>query len=117
MADLVNVMIGGEAVAVPPVMNLAALERVWPAVTAMSAADNMVAMAGSAAAVISAALLGTRPDLTVPEIKNRIRVNVEDGTDERAGLIRAANELLVASGLVKKSEPGAGEAAPADAPA
>ena len=112
MAEPINVTIGGEAVAVPPVLNFAALERVWPSLKAMTETDDLTYRVSAAIGLISGALLETRPERTVPEIKKRLRINVVDGTDERAGMMEAVNYLLIASGLVRS-----GEAVPAEAPA
>jgi hypothetical protein len=112
MAEQNTVTIGGEDVVLPPIMNFATLERAWPALQAMAAAQDPIASAASAIALVAAALVSTRPDLTMPVIKERLRINVVDGTDERPGLLRAVDRLCVASGLVR-----AGEARPPEPPA
>lgn len=112
MADVVTVIIGGEPVTIPLVMNFETLERVWPAIKASSRATDSVEQAAASIAVISGAIIASRPDLSISEIKSRLRVNIMDGTDERPGIVRAADELLIASGLIK-----VGEDQPPEAPA
>lgn len=104
MADLITCMIGGEKITLPPIMNFAQLERCWPSIKAISTATDAVAMTSAAIALISGALLETRPDFTVPRIKSLVRVNKIDGTDERPGILSAADNLCLASGLVTAGE-------------
>lgn len=107
MPDPINVSIGGEVVSVPPILNFAGLERAWPAIKASAGATDPIARVSSDIAVISAAIIMTRPDLTVPVIKERLRIGLADDTDERSGVSEAVGKLLVASGLIR-----AGEATP-----
>lgn len=119
MSDLLNnpptvsVTIGGEAILVPAIMNFATLERVWPAIDASVKAKDAIEQTSANIAVISAALLSIRPDLTVAEIKKRLRINVADGSDERPGLTKATDDLITLSGLVPaKKSPAPGEDQP-----
>jgi hypothetical protein len=110
MDDTVTVTIGGEKIALPLIMNLATLERAWPCVEVMAEAKNKIAEASAACAFVSAVLIATRPELTTGEIKKRVRVNKAAGESEMQGVVAAARELLIASGVVT---PGEAEAAPA----
>ncbi len=112
MPEPVTVPIGGQDVSVPPIMNFSTLERVWPALKGFSTETDPIAQVSYAVAIISGAVIATRPDLTVAAIKDRLRVNLADGTDERGGIVRAADALCLASGLVRL-----GEAKPAATPA
>lgn len=112
MTDPILVQIGGELVTVPAVLNFATLERVWPSVVASASAKSTIERHAACIAFLAAILVETRPDLNVPEIKKRLRVNIVAGTDERPGVIAAVDAVLEASGLVPK-----GEAAPPEAPA
>lgn len=121
MAEPVNVTIGGEVIAVPPIMKFDVLERAWPLVQAWNAALSVGDDFGrevAAVGIISAALLKTRPELTPHEIKSRLAVALftEDGAPiieaERFAILLATSALLRASGLVS-----AGEARPPATPA
>lgn len=101
MPDPIHVTIGGEPVELPLVLTFAGLERVWPAVRAMAATRDPVEQVAAAIGIVSGALLMQRPELTVPEIKARLRVGA---ADERTGLLKAVDALLVASGLVPAGE-------------
>ncbi len=98
------VTIGGEAIVLPPILNFASLKRVWPAMRASGAATDSTDRVAADIAVIAAALLPTRPDLTVPEIEKRLRINRFDGSDERPGIMDAVTRLMIASGLVSQGE-------------
>ena len=100
MSETVTVSIGGEAIAIPLVQNFTVLERIWPSFVAYVEAKNSVARASAGIGVISGAMIATRAELTVQEIKQRLRVNRADGTDERPGICDAVDMLLVASGRV-----------------
>jgi hypothetical protein len=100
VSETVTVSIGGEAIAIPLVQNFTVLERIWPSFVAYVEAKNSVARASAGIGVISGAMIATRAELTVQEIKQRLRVNRADGTDERPGICDAVDKLLVASGLV-----------------
>jgi hypothetical protein len=117
MADPITVKIGGEEITLPLIMNFATLERVGPALTANAAATTYNEQISACVAFLAAVLLPTRPDLTVPEIKNRLRINLVDGTDERAGVQASIDAICIASGLVKRKETDVGEAVPPEAPA
>lgn len=118
MSDPITVKIGGEEITLPLIMNFATLERVSPALAANFEARSYYAQIAAGVAFMSALLLTTRPELTVPEIKNRLLVNIVDGTDERGGLMFAMNALCEASGLVKPDPaPATGEAVPPASPA
>lgn len=105
--DPVKVTIGGEEIALPAIMNLAQLERAWPAVEAYSAASG-IAEVSSALAFISGLLVETRPELTLPELKKRTRVQRFDPAtdndlsplDERPGIIAAMIAVCKGSGLI-----------------
>jgi len=98
------VTIGGEAIVLPPILNFASLKRVWPAMRASGAATDSTDRVAADIAVIAAALLPTRPDLTVHEIEKRLRINRFDGSDERPGIMDAVTRLMIASGLVSQGE-------------
>ena len=112
MSEQNVVTIGGEAVVVPAILNFAALERAWPAIKASSIATDPVEGLAADIAIISAAVVTVRPEMTVPEIKRRLLVNRVAGTDERAGISAAVHRLMIDSGLVRE-----GEAAPPETPA
>ena len=112
MTEPVTVRIGGETIALPPLLNFAALKRVWPAMRALDTTADPVEQTAARIAIVAGALLPTRPDLTGPEIEKRLRINLFDGTDEVAGLAAAVHELLVASGLIREAA-ATGEAQPA----
>jgi hypothetical protein len=107
MTDPVTVTIGGETIELPPVLHFDELERIWPAMKALDATADPIERTAARLAIISGALKGTKPELTVPELKKRLRVA---GYDEIGGLVEPVNDLLVASGLMKRADPGpAGE--------
>ena len=118
MADPIFLVIGGEQVTIPPIMNFATLERAWPCIRAWNTAADEFDREVAAIGMISAALITTRPDLTPMEIKNKLASALFDeagiplAASERVGLLVAANALLFASGLVR-----AGEVVPPEAPA
>ena len=96
------VTIGGEAIVLPPILNFASLKRAWPAIRASGAATDSTDRIAADIAVIAAVLLPTRPDLTVPEIEKRLRINRFDGSDERPGIMDAVTRLMIVSGLVSQ---------------
>ena len=98
------VTIGGEAIVLPPILNVASLKRAWPAIRASGAATDSTDRVAADIAVIAAVLLSTRPELTVPEIEKRLRINRFDGSDERPGIMDAVTHLMIASGLVSQGE-------------
>jgi hypothetical protein len=113
MADPITVTIGGEAITLPPILHFDELERVWPAMKALDATDDVVERTGARLAIISGVLKTTRPELTVPELKKRLAVG---GFEEIVGLAQPVLDLLAASGLLKKEDAGPGEAQPAAIP-
>lgn len=114
MAKTVTVTIGGENIALPLIANFATLERIWPAMKALDATTDIVERGSARLAIISAVLKNDRPELTVPELKSRLRV---DGFEEITGLIEPVRQMLVASGLIKEEAATAGEARPPAPPA
>lgn len=110
MSQTVTVKIGGEDITIPAVANFATLERIWPSVAAFNDAPDGISQVSAACALFASALVESRPELTVPEIKKRLRINANDGTNERPGLLEGVDKLLLASGLIQP-----GEAAPAAA--
>jgi hypothetical protein len=113
MSEPIFLMIGGEKVELPPIMNFATLKRAWPAINAFGGTRDGVEQCACAIRVVSFALVKTRPDLTPEVIEERLRVRLDDeATNERAILFRGYRDLLIASGLVKTEDP-LGEAAPA----
>jgi hypothetical protein len=123
MPDPIKVTIGGEEIIIPPIMNFATLERAWPAICAWNATSEDVEKEAANIALISAALIVTRPEMSVAEIKLRLKAGLfgPDGkilpNSERMGLSRAANDLLVASGLAPSGPVSAGEELPPEPPA
>src|ERR1700753_825125 len=109
MPETVTIKIGGEEIQLPAIANFATLERIWPAIGAFNTAADGIQQVGAACAVFGATLIESRPELTVAEIKKRLRINAKDGSDERPGLLEAVDKLLTASGLL-----ASGEAAPAE---
>lgn len=118
MPDTISVIIGGEKIELPLVMNFATLERVWPPLDAFSGAANGVARTSAALGIVAALLLPTRPELTVPELKSRLRVDKREKVNERILLEEAVAQLLRQSGLVTAGEeeppPAPGQAAAAE---
>lgn len=121
MDDPVFVTIGGEKIELPPVANFAQLQRLWPAMKALDATQDIIERTTARLAIISAALKESKPELGVPELAKRLRI---DQYDEMLGLIAPVEAFLIASGLVKAradaapdgaaaGEATAGEAAPA----
>lgn len=106
------VVIGGERLTLPPIGNLKQMARIWPAMKAMDASDDIVRKTAARLALIAGVLAETRPDLTLPELEKRLRPQLYDGTGEIWGLIEPVHRFLVASGLV-----AAGEAKPPETPA
>ena len=98
------VTIGGEAIVLPPILNFASLKRTWPAIRASGAATDSTDRVAADIAIIAAVLLPTRPELTVPEIEKRLRINRFDGSDERPGIMDAVTQLMIVSGLVSQGE-------------
>lgn len=95
--------IGGETIAVP-ILNFAALKRAWPAIRALPTESDLVGQAGRVVEIVAAALAGTRPDLTVAEIEQRLQ------GQEIVGLVATAPLLLDLSGLIPRGEAEPGEA-------
>ena len=114
MADPVMVTIGGEQIELPPVLNFAQLERIWPAMKALDATQDLIERTAARIAIVSGALKETRPDLSVAEIKKRLRV---EDFREISGLILPVHELLIASGLMPKDQEPGEALAPGTAPA
>lgn len=102
MAERVTVMIGGEAIALPPILNFAALKRAWPGIKALGQAADTVERVAATVEIVAAVLRRDRPELTREEIEERLRPG------EMVGLVDALPALLDSSGLVPS-----GEAAPA----
>jgi hypothetical protein len=100
-AITVTIMIGGEAVVVPPVASFAALKRAWPAIQAFETATDPVELAAAAIRLVGAALARSRPELTPEELEERV------GVGEIAGLVDSVPSLLRASGLIPVGEPQA----------
>jgi hypothetical protein len=96
--DAITLTIGGERVALPPILNFAALKRAWPGITALGEATGTVERVAAAIRVVSAALHRVRPELTPEEIEERLR------PDEMAGLVGILPAILDASGLVPSGE-------------
>lgn len=122
--DLPKVRIGGEDITLPAIMNFTTLERAWPALQALDEAPDHVARVARSLAFLAQVLLETRPDLTLPVLKKRLRVQrfdpdsgelLRDG-DERPGVLAAVRELCIASGLISKNPPTEEGPAPADSP-
>jgi hypothetical protein len=113
MTETVTVRIGGEDIALPLIANLAALKRVSPALTAWEEARTLIAHWSAAAAFVAALVAPTRPDLTLPVIEERLRVQRYDpatdhdevDVDERPGLIKVVNAVCRASGLLPQKPP------------
>jgi hypothetical protein len=103
-----TVIIGGEAIAVPPI-NFAALRRAWPAIQALPRQTNALDQAAAVVEILAAAFRRTRPELTAEAIEERL-----EGT-EFLELIAALPALLEQSGLVPKGE-AMPEARPATSP-
>jgi len=104
MPEPISITIGGEAVALPPILHFIEIERCWDAYVARSTAQDRVRATAAGVAFVAALLLPTRPDLTVATIKSRLRINRDDGTDETAGLLNAVDQLIEASGIITKGE-------------
>jgi hypothetical protein len=100
MPEQITVTIGGEAIELPLVLNFATLERVWPAWKAFVEADDGIKQTSAACAFVAHVLVDTKPELTVFEIKKRLRVNRLDGSDERPQLREVIDRILIASGLI-----------------
>jgi hypothetical protein len=96
----IAITLGGEAVAIPPVMNFAQLKRAWPGIRALGEAADMVDRVSASIRILAAALGRVRPELTAEEIEERLRPG------EMAGLMAALPFLLEASGLVPSGEAG-----------
>ena len=101
--ETIDFVIGGETIAAP-ILNFAALKRAWPAIRALPAEPDLVGQASRVVEIVAAALAGTRPELTVAEIEQRLRA------DEVVGLVAAAPRLLDLSGLIPRGDPQPGEA-------
>jgi len=123
--DLPKVRIGGEDIVLPAIMNFTTLERAWPALQALDDAPDHVARVARSLAFLAQVLLETRPDLSLPELKKRVRVQRFDPdsgepveVDERPGVIAAVRQLCIASGLISKNPPRPEEegSTPADHP-
>ena len=115
MNETVNVTIGGEVIALPLVLNFAALERFWPALKAMAASTDPVNRVSAGIGCIAAVLVTVRPELDVKEIKQRLRINRADGTDDRPGVLDAVDKICLASGLIRVGEIEPAETPPAPA--
>jgi hypothetical protein len=105
MADRITVTIGGEEIDLPPIMTFDVLERAWPAIQAFANAPDGVAQTSAGLAVVAASLLPTRPELTVAELKKRLRVDRASGRGERDILAEGVDALIKASGLFPPPPP------------
>ncbi len=77
-----------------PLVTLADVQAIRPAAKEiLSGSLDPVQVVVVCAAVAARNL--KRDDLTLPEIKKRLRVNIADGTDERPRLVDAVNALLL----------------------
>jgi len=120
MAETISVSVGGEEIALPLILNFATLKRAWPAIQARELAGDSVGQAAASLAVIAAILIESRPELTLPELEKRLRVARFDpatgapvAEDERRGVVLGIDELLICSGLVRRTgEPDAGNEGP-----
>lgn len=113
MADPIIVTIGGAQIELPPILVFEDLERIWPAMKALDATTDPIERTSCRLAIISGALKATRPELTIPELKKRLRI---DRYDEISGLADPVIALLEVSGLLKKDDPP-GEGDPPAIPA
>lgn len=102
MDQNVTVIIGGEAIAVPP-MCFAALKRAWPAIQAMPGQTNLVDQTTRSIEIVAAALAQSRPELTVAAIEERLK------GAELIGLVSQVPQLLGESGLMPAEKPAPGE--------
>nr|WP_294549979.1 hypothetical protein [uncultured Rhodopila sp.] len=112
MADPVFVTIGGERFELPPILNFACLERVWPAMKARDAcpADDIVGRTAANLAIVAGALLKTKPAMTLPVLKEKLGAAIFTvDSPEMFGLTESVNQLLLQSGLIKVDAPAAGE--------
>lgn len=116
MPDPIKILIGGEEVTLPLILNFALLDRAYPSIEAMTEAPNMIARTAAEVAFVSCVVMDVKPELTVPEIKRRLRVNVEDGTDEREALSVAVDQVIRQSGLFRRKVAEPGEAVPEEVP-
>jgi hypothetical protein len=110
------VQIGGETIELPPIITFDVLERAWPSVRAFRAASQAgdpVAQIAAAIGICAAALVEKRPELSVPEIKKRLRVGSVAG-DERDGLLVSMVQLLERSGLISPAGQKSGEQEPSE---
>ncbi|HLY53949.1 MAG TPA: hypothetical protein VKS60_00245 [Stellaceae bacterium] len=102
MTAPVTVTIGGEAIALPAVLNFAGLERAWPAIEALGAAATVFDRVGAALRIVAAA--SGRPDLLEEAVKERLVL------PEVAPLLDAIPAAFAAWGLVPAGEAQPGEA-------
>lgn len=113
--DPIKFKLGGDEIVLPVIMNFACLERAWPAIKALAEGKDFVGRTAAALAIASAVVLPSRPELTVAEMKARLRTNPLDGGDEAPGLFVAIDALLHSSGLVPAGNAAApGEPAPVE---
>jgi hypothetical protein len=117
MPDVIKVRIGGVDYEAPLIMNFATLERVGPAMDAIAECTLYRPQVSALCAFYAELFAKTHPELTLPVIKDRLRINVADGSDERMGLVEAYDAILIASGYAKTKASEPGEANPPETPA
>jgi hypothetical protein len=96
-------IIGGETVSMPAVMNFATLKAAWPAIRRLGESQDPIERMGAAIEVIAAALARVRPDLTEAEIEARATVA------EMPALVAALPLLMTASGFTPAEAGTVGE--------
>ena len=112
-----TVTIGSEKITLPKILNFLTLERLWPSLQVLADSKDNVTRAAAALGIVSAVVIEKRPELTVAELKKRLMIFDENGIDERTELFVVVDNLLIASGLVRREEvPGEGAAPGNQAP-
>jgi hypothetical protein len=99
-----EILVGAERIPVPRIANFAALERCGAAIDAMAESRLHRQQVSAACAFFAQLLLPTRPEITLPWIKENLRINRADGSDQCHALIMAMDSVLRESGLVKSGE-------------
>jgi hypothetical protein len=113
MSDAITIVLKGETIALPAIMNFEMLERAWPGIRAHAQAGDFVQQVSAACAVVAAVLKEVRPELNLPEIKKRLQVDRTGNVDERNIIVKAVDDLCRVSGLVKPGEEMPAENPPA----
>jgi len=108
MPDPINLTIGDETIALPPILTFSQLEQCWGAIAAADNASDLIQATTARLTLVSILLKDSRPDLDVKTLKAKMSPSLARMRD----LGDTVFNLLVSSGVIEPKAPGAGEATP-----